>query len=180
VDVGRGDEVEFVPELSAVEYAGFHEEAVEDEPEVRQAGGEEEGECEEVGGLGWRVMGNEMIVAGGWAVDFEVEVEEVAGGREGLGQGVVGVGGPGLIAGAVFDGAFRVGLGFHEGVEGAQFPFGAEAGAGEEEAVAARAIAPAGTARDEGEGAGHSWIVCGMRRREPDGKPKHAGTELAR
>jgi hypothetical protein len=159
VDVRRGDEVEFVTELSAVEHAGLDEEAVEDEPEVGEARGEQDGEGEEVGRLRGGVVGDDVVVAGGGAVEVNFQVEKLAGGGEGLGEGVVGASGPGLVATAVFDRGLCVGLGFHQGVEGAQFPFGAEARAGEEEAIARWAATAARAVGDGGEGASHTIMV---------------------
>jgi len=124
VDVGGGDEVEFVAELTAVENAGAHEEAVDDEPEVGETAGKELCEGKDLGFLGWSEFDEEMVFAFAWAMDDQRCLEAVLYDVQGLFERGVGGGGPGLLALAVFDGAAGERLGFHENVEHAQFPFG--------------------------------------------------------
>jgi hypothetical protein len=81
-------------------------------------------EREQLRFLGWGEFDEEMVFALRRMVDDERCLQAFLQDVQGLVERGVGGGGPGLLALAVFDGAAGDGLGFHQDVEHAQFPFG--------------------------------------------------------
>jgi hypothetical protein len=162
VDIGSGDEVQFVAELTAVEYAGAYEEAIDDEPEVWEAAGKELGQGQDLRFLRRGELDEEMVFAFARAMNDGIGLQAFLQDLEGFIECGVGGGGPGLFTLAVLDDAAGQGLGFHQDVEHAEFPFGRDARAGEDEALAVGAVAAMSRAAgDVGKGALHIPMVGG-------------------